>query len=210
MLRDRCPVCDVGVLWPNGWTDKDETWHAGRPTPRHIVLDGDPAPLPRRGTAPQFSAHVHYGQMAGWIKMPLGMEIGLGPGDFVLDEDPAPRFPKMGRSPASPPQKGHTAPQISAHVYCGQTAGWIKMPLDTEVNLGQGDVVLNGVAAPSPAHLKWAQPPHPFSAHVYCGLTAGWKKIPLGKEVVLSPGHTVLDGDPAPPAKGAEHSSPLF
>ena len=28
--------------------------------------------------------------MAGWIKMPLGMEVGLGPGDFVLDGDPAP------------------------------------------------------------------------------------------------------------------------
>jgi len=31
--------------------------------------------------------------MAAWIKMPvmpLGMEVGLGPGDFVLDWDPAP------------------------------------------------------------------------------------------------------------------------
>jgi len=26
-------VCNVGVLWPNGWTDQDETWHAGRPRP---------------------------------------------------------------------------------------------------------------------------------------------------------------------------------
>jgi len=26
-----CSVCDVGVLWPNGLTDQDETWHAGRP-----------------------------------------------------------------------------------------------------------------------------------------------------------------------------------
>jgi len=26
--------------------------------------------------------------MAGWIKLPLGMEVGLGPGDFVLDGDP--------------------------------------------------------------------------------------------------------------------------
>jgi len=30
-----CPsclsVCNVGVLWPNGWMDQDETWHAGRP-----------------------------------------------------------------------------------------------------------------------------------------------------------------------------------
>ena len=26
-----CPVlslCDVGVLWPNDWTDQDETWRA--------------------------------------------------------------------------------------------------------------------------------------------------------------------------------------
>jgi len=27
--------------------------------------------------------------MAAWIKMPLGMELGLSPGDFVLDGDPA-------------------------------------------------------------------------------------------------------------------------
>ena len=24
-----CPVCDVDVLWPNGWMDQDETWHGG-------------------------------------------------------------------------------------------------------------------------------------------------------------------------------------
>jgi len=28
--------------------------------------------------------------MAAWIKMPLGTEVDLGPGDFVLDGDPAP------------------------------------------------------------------------------------------------------------------------
>jgi len=28
--------------------------------------------------------------MAGWIKMPLGTEVGLCPGDIVLDGDPAP------------------------------------------------------------------------------------------------------------------------
>ena len=33
MLSDRCPVCDVGVLWPNSWLDQDETWHVGRPRP---------------------------------------------------------------------------------------------------------------------------------------------------------------------------------
>jgi len=85
-----CPVCDVGALWPNGWMDQDETWQAGRPLPGHIVLDGDPPLPPQRGTAPQFSAHVCCGQMAGWIKMPLGMEVGLSLGDIVLDGDPAP------------------------------------------------------------------------------------------------------------------------
>jgi len=29
-------------------------------------------------------------------------------------------------------------------VYCGQTAGWIKMPLGMVVGLGQGDIVLDG------------------------------------------------------------------
>jgi len=28
--------------------------------------------------------------MAGCIKMPLGIELGLSPGNFVLDGDPAP------------------------------------------------------------------------------------------------------------------------
>jgi len=28
--------------------------------------------------------------MAAWIKMSFGMELGLGPGDFVLDGDHAP------------------------------------------------------------------------------------------------------------------------
>ena len=51
--------------------------------PGHIVLDGDPAPPPQRGTAPQFSAHVCCGQMAGWIKVPLGREVGLGPDHSV-------------------------------------------------------------------------------------------------------------------------------
>jgi len=41
---------------------------------------------------PQFSAQDCCGQTAKWIKMPLGMEVGLGPGDMVLDGDPAPFF----------------------------------------------------------------------------------------------------------------------
>ena len=63
------------------------------------------------------------------MKVVLGMELGLSPGDFVLDGDPDP-LPKRGRNP-----------QFSIHVYCGQTAAWIKMPLGTEVGLGPDDIV---------------------------------------------------------------------
>jgi len=53
------------------------------------------------------------------------------------------------------------------------------MPLGTEVNVGPGDVLLDGVTAP----LKGAQPQ--FSVHVYCGQTDVWMKTPFGTEVDL-------------------------
>ena len=37
--------------------------------------------------------------MAVWIKMPLGMEEGLGPDDFLLDGDPAPSSKCVAPSP---------------------------------------------------------------------------------------------------------------
>jgi len=67
--------------------------------PSHIVLDGDPAPLPKRGQSPQFSAHFYCRQTAGWIKMALGMEVGLGPDDFVFDGDPA--TPRIDGTPTT-------------------------------------------------------------------------------------------------------------
>jgi len=33
-------------------------------------------------------------------------------------------------------------------VYCGQMAGWMKTPLGTEVDLGPGHIVLDGVPIP--------------------------------------------------------------
>ena len=36
--------------------------------------------------------------MAAWIKLPLGMKVGLGSGDFLLDGDPA-RPPQKGAEP---------------------------------------------------------------------------------------------------------------
>jgi len=85
---------------------------------------------PKEGQSAQFSAHFYCGQTAGCIKMPLGMEVSLSPGDFVSDGDPSPS-----------PKRGGAFPQFVAHVYCGQTAAWIKMPLDTEVVHGLRDFV---------------------------------------------------------------------
>jgi len=69
-----------------------------------IVLDEDPPPpRPKGCTARQFSAHICCGQMAGWIKMKHGMQVGLG--HIVLDGDPAP--PKRGHSPQFLAHKVH-------------------------------------------------------------------------------------------------------
>jgi len=66
-----------------------------------IVLDWNPAPLPKKGAEPppQFSAHLNSSQTAGWIKMTLGVEVGLGPAHTVLDGDPDPFPPKHGAEP---------------------------------------------------------------------------------------------------------------
>ena len=153
-------------------------------------------PLPKRGRggAPQFSALICCGQMAGWIKMPLGRKVGLSRSNIVLDGDPAPlpqkgteppNFRPMsivarrlhgidatwrgGRSrprphcarcgPSSPPQnRGRAHPQFSAHFYCGQTAVCIRIPLGTAVCLSLGDIVLDGNTASPP--VKVHSPPH--------------------------------------------------
>jgi len=50
------PVCNVGVLWPNGWMDQNETWHAGRSPPRaHCIRWVPRLPTPEKGgTVPTF------------------------------------------------------------------------------------------------------------------------------------------------------------
>jgi len=44
-----CPVCDVRALWTNGWTDQDETWHAGRPRLWPHCIRWEPISVPQRG-----------------------------------------------------------------------------------------------------------------------------------------------------------------
>jgi len=66
--------------------------------------------------------------------MPLSMEVGLGPGDFVFDGDLA--LPDK--------QKEQPHPIFGPCL----TARWIKMPFGTKVNFRSGNVVSDWVAAP--------------------------------------------------------------
>jgi len=110
-----CPVClsvcNVGILWPNGWIDQDVTWYGGRPRPRSHYARWGPSFPSERGTAPPlFGPRLLW--LNGWvIKMPFGTEVGLGQGDIVLDGIQFP--PSDG--------KGHSSPHFSVHVYCGKT-----------------------------------------------------------------------------------------
>jgi len=83
---------------------------------------------------------------------------------------PRPGHIMLDGNPASPPQTRHS-PQLSAHVCCGQTAGWIKKfkaPLGTDVDLGPDNIVLDGDQAPPTKKKSWG-PQHPIPqilAHV--------------------------------------------
>ena len=93
--------CNAGVLWPNGWMDPDETWHAGMPWPRpHCVRWGPSSSSPNRGRgqSPQFSAHVCCGQVAAWIKMPFGKRGRPRP-KLHVRWGPSSPSPKGGRAP---------------------------------------------------------------------------------------------------------------
>jgi len=62
----------------------------------------------------------------------------------------------MGTQPPTPPPKRGHSPSLFDRVYCGQTAGWIKMPFGTELGLDPaGHIVLDEDPAPP----KGAQPP---------------------------------------------------
>ena len=87
-----CPVCNVGVgLLSVTKRLEGSRCHGGQLSPK-------------RGAPPIFGRCLG-GQRPGWIKMPLAREVRLGPGDILLDGDPAP-----------PQRKGHRSPHFSSHV----------------------------------------------------------------------------------------------
>jgi len=106
----------------------------------------------------------------------LGMEVCLG--HMVLDGDSAPSSPK-GHSPPPPifsPSVlakrlvGSRCHLARRYVYCGQTIGWIKLPLGIEVVLGPGHIVLDG--DPPPPHGKGQGSPPPLFGPLCSGTIA--------------------------------------
>jgi len=109
------------------------------------VQNGSPYAIRPLSVCPVCITLVYCGQTVGRIKMKLGMQVGLGRVHIVLDGDHAPCFPKGG---TALPQ--FSAYKFSAHIYCGQTPGWIKMALGTEAGLSTGDFVLDWGLSLSP------------------------------------------------------------
>jgi len=120
--------------------------------------------------------------------MPLGIEVALNTGDFVLDGDPAPT-----------PKGAEPHPIFGRRLVAKRLHGSIchlvrRRPRPTR------HCVRCGLSYP---RKKFTPTPQKFLAHVYFGQMAGRLKTPLGTEVAVGPGHIVLDGVPAP-AKGAQ------
>jgi len=68
-----------------------------------IVLDGDRTSPPpqKRGPSPHFRPmSIVAMQSAGWVKMPLGIEVDRGPGHIMLDGYPA--LPRKRNSSQQP------------------------------------------------------------------------------------------------------------
>ena len=147
------------LLWPNSRMDQDGTWHPGRPRSRPHCARWGPSSLPQKGDrTPNFRSILLWPN--GWMHQDATWYGGR--------LRPRPHCARWG--PSSPQKGWGHNPQFSAHVYCGQTAEWIKMPLDTEVGLCPSDIVLDGNPAPPAQKRKGTSPQ--FSAHVFCGQTA--------------------------------------
>ena len=147
------PIFGQCPLWSTaGWTKMPLGMEVGL-GPGDFVFDGDPASPERMAQPPP----------------------NFWPVSIVAKRLDGPRCHLVRRSTSAQatlcqmgsqlPLKG-AHPQFLVHVYCGQTGGWMKTPLGTEVDLGPGLIALDG--DPAPREMGTAAP-RLFSAHVYCG-----------------------------------------
>ena len=126
---------DISCVQTARWIKMSLGWKVGL-DPSDIVLDGDlQLPLPKKWAEPAPVFDPYLLCLNGWLDQDGNWYGGRS-------------RPKRHRDPAIHPRKGGQSPQFSAHVYCGQTAAWIKMKLRMEVGLRPGHIVLDGVPAP--------------------------------------------------------------
>jgi len=195
------PLFGPYLLWPNNWTDQDATWYGGRPRPkRHCARWGPSSPPQKGGRAPKFLAHVYCGQTAGWIKMPLDVEVGLGPGHIVLDGELGTQLPTE-RGTVAPQFRGFLdtgfCRQACIHINRGPCLLWPNGWMDQDTTWYGGRPCVR-CGASSPHGKGHSSPCLPFSAHICYGQMARWFKMPLGREVGLGPSDTVRWGPSSP------------
>jgi len=76
------PIFGPYLLRPNGCMDQNATWYGGRPRPKRLCVRCGPTSRSQKGTEPP-----NFWPMLIVAKR---LEVGLSPGYFVLDGDPAP------------------------------------------------------------------------------------------------------------------------
>jgi len=90
-------VCNVGALWPNGLTDQDETWLAGRPRPWPHCVRWAPT---KGGGVPNF-----------WLISVVTKWLDGSRCHLAGRYRPQPKRHCVRWGPSSPPQRG-TAPNF--------------------------------------------------------------------------------------------------
>jgi len=111
--------------------DQDETWHEGRSRPwPHCVRWGLRSPKTSILILSRASVFIRFSRFRLYIEL-CNTPVTLSNFSIVL-------YCK----------KGVQAPHFSAHVCCGQTARWIKMPLGKEVGFDQATLCSMGTQLP--------------------------------------------------------------
>jgi len=186
------PIFGQSLLWPNGCMDKDGTWHGGGPWSRpHYARLGPSSPLEKRGQSPPIFGPFYCVQTAACIKMPLGMEVSLSPGDFVYD----------GTHP--PPQKDRSPQRQSTELDLDMWPNGCK-DQDTTWYRDRHATWYAGRPRPRRLCVRWGPsypqktgtptPPNFWLMSIVACKTVGWIKMPLGTQVNLGPGDVVRWG----------------
>ena len=111
-------------------------------------------------------------------------------------------------TPLPPPEQRGGAPKFSTHVYCGKTAGWMKLVLGMVVRLSPEDFVLDGDPVPFPQ--KGAEPSPIFGPFLL------WPNGCMDQDATWYEGrprpsrHCVRSGPSYLQKKGHIHPHPIF